>query len=386
MYRCADCGHFLKALKIRRALRDNERMRTQLQRFQEALKTHEIDGAVIAAPEALSSVNLRYLSGFTGSSAFLLITPHQAWILTDFRYVEQVRKEAPDFELVRHKPNVSESIADLCAAHGIKRLGFEADKLPVTMWQAWTDAVPVTWAPLNGMVEALRLIKTPEEILEIRTAARVAGEALMVTLPGMVGKRELDVALELEWAMRQGGADAVAFSTIVASGERGSMPHGRASERVIQPGELVTIDFGARLHGYHSDETVTVATGPVSDELAHIFAVVAAAQTAGIAVVRAGAKSHEVDAAARAVIDQAGYSEYFGHGTGHGIGLDVHEAPYAHPFRTGTDQVLESGMTITVEPGIYLPGIGGVRIEDTLVVTEGGAERLTTVPKEFRMV
>ncbi len=367
-------------------VRDNEGMRTQLERFQEALSGRELDGAIIAAPEALSSVNLRYLSGFTGSSAFLVIAPTKAWILTDFRYVEQAQKEAPDFELVRHRPKVSESIAELLRQESMRRVGFEADKLPVAMFQAWSDAFGVTLQPLDGLVEHLRLIKTDWEIDAIRTAAKVAGEALTGVISGLVGKRENDIALELEWAMRQGGAEAVAFATIVASGERGSMPHGLPTHRAVQTGELVTIDFGARIHGYHSDETVTLATGPVSDELAHIFAVVAKAQKAGVRAVRPGVKSHEVDAAARAVIDEAGYGEHFGHGTGHGIGLEVHEAPFAHPMRPGMDHVLESGMTITVEPGIYLPGKGGVRIEDTLVVTDTGAEYLTRVPKEFRIV
>lgn len=367
-------------------VRDNDGMRTPLARFQEALSRREFDGAIIAAPEALSSVNLRYLSGFTGSSAFLVITPTKAWILTDFRYVEQAQKEAPNFELVRHRPKVSESIAEILRQESMRRVGFEADKLPVALFQAWTDAFAATLKPLDGLIEQLRLIKTDSEIDAIRAAAKVAGEALTGVIPGLAGKRENDIALELEWAMRQGGAEAVAFSTIVASGERGSMPHGRPTQRVIQKGELVTIDFGARVNGYHSDETVTLATGPVSDELAHIFAIVAKAQKAGIGAVRPGAKSHEVDAAARTVIEDAGYGEYFGHGTGHGIGLEVHEAPFAHPLRPGTDQVLEAGMTITVEPGIYLPGKGGVRIEDTLVVTDTGAEYLTRVPKEFRTV
>lgn len=362
-------------------------MRTQLKRFQEALKRRHLDGAVIAAPETLSSVNLRYLSGFSGSSAFLVIAQERAWILTDFRYLEQAEHQAPDFELVSQKSEVSVSIAQICIQQHIRRLGFEADKVPLKMWQGWNSTIPVVWEPLDQLVEQLRVVKTTDEIALISRAADIAGAALQDILPHIVGQRELDVALELELAMRRRGVEALAFETIVASGERGSMPHGHPTERVIQPGELVTIDFGARVDGYHSDETVTVATGPVSDELAQVFDVVRTAQTAGIAAVKPGVLSHQVDKAARDVIERAGFGECFGHGTGHGVGLEVHEGPYAHALRPGSDDVvLEPGMTITVEPGIYVPGKGGVRLEDTLVVTESGCKCLTTQPKHFRTV
>lgn len=362
-------------------------MRTALMRFQEALKSRQLDGAVIAAPESLSSVNLRYLSGFTGSSAYLVISRDKAWILTDFRYLEQAQMEASDFEVVRHAPQVRETIADICRRHAIHHLGFEADRVPYQMWQGWNDAVPVVWRPLDQMVEGLRVVKSTEEIDLIREAARVAGEALLEVLPALVGKREVDIALDLEMAMRRRGAEALAFPTIVASGERGAMPHAHPTARVIRADELVTIDFGARVEGYNSDETVTVATGRVSRTLRHIFEVVKTAQEAGIAHVKAGARSSDVDAAARRVIADAGYGEAFGHGTGHGVGLEVHEDPYAFHVRSdNAGPILEPGMTITVEPGIYLPGVGGVRLEDTLVITEDGYERLTTIPKHFRVV
>lgn len=365
----------------------NEGMRQSLIRFREALVARRLDGAVIAAPETLSPVNLRYLSGFTGSSAYLLISPDRAWILTDFRYVEQAGREAPDYELMRHKPRVVDTLADLSVKHQIHRIGFEADKLPVDLWRQWAGEVPAVWEPLNGLVETLRLVKTPEEIARLKTAASIAGAALMEILPTIVGKTEHQVALDLEMAMRRRGAESVAFSTIVASGERGSMPHAHPTHRVIERGELVTIDFGAKVDGYHSDETVTVATGHVSDALRDIFALVERAQAAGIAAVRPGSQAHHVDGAARTVIDAAGYAENFGHGTGHGVGLQVHEDPYARPHRPdATDWVLEPGMTLTVEPGIYVPGLGGVRLEDTLVVTDEGAQRLTAVPKVFHTI
>lgn len=186
-------------------------------------------------------------------------------------------------------------------------------------------------------------------------------------------------------AMRARGAESLGFSTIVASGPRGALPHGHPTDRVIMPGELATIDFGAQFEGYKSDETVTVATGEISDELRQIFDLVANAQQAGIEMAKPGATSREVDRAAREIIESAGYGDAFGHGTGHGVGLDVHEEPYASKS-PAQETVLEPGMTLTVEPGIYLSGIGGVRLEDTLVITESGSERLTTVPKTFRVI
>jgi Xaa-Pro aminopeptidase/Xaa-Pro dipeptidase len=236
------------------------------------------------------------------------------------------------------------------------------------------------------MVEKLRLVKYPNEIEAIRSAARIAGESLMEVLTNIVGRREVDLALDLEMAMRRRGAESLGFSTIIGSGERGALPHAHPTDRVIQSGELVTIDFGAQVNGYKSDETLTVATGAaVSEELRHVWNVVAQAQLAGIAAAKPGATSRDVDTAVRTIISDAGYGDAFGHGTGHGVGLDIHENPFASQ-NPKQEQVLEAGMTITVEPGIYIPGLGGARLEDTLVITENGAQRLTIVPKHFQVV
>ncbi|MCY0899284.1 MAG: Xaa-Pro peptidase family protein [Firmicutes bacterium] len=359
--------------------------RTALARFQERLTAEGLDGALIAAPEALSSTNLRYLSGFTGSSAYLLITPAHAWLLTDFRYLEQARIESPAYDVIRQGKRVADTVADLCQSAHVARLGFEADKVPYAMWKGWRERIPVIWRPLNQLVEKLRVVKSDEEIQYIRQAAHIADEALREVLPTAVGRSERDLALALEWAMRRRGAESLAFDTIVAAGERGAWPHARPSDRIIQPGELLTIDFGAQFHGYKSDETVTVATGSLSPELRRLVEIVAEAQAEGIEAVRPGNTARAVDAAARAVIEKAGYAEAFGHGTGHGVGLDIHEAPYASPD-PANDVTLEPGMTLTVEPGIYLPGVGGCRLEDTLVITETGAERLTEWPKTFQIL
>lgn len=359
-------------------------MRGALARFQAAIKSKHLSGALVAAPEELSSTNLRYLSGFSGSSAYLLITPDHAWILTDFRYLDQAKEECPDFTVVRHTTPVAETLSGLCREQGIFTLGWEADKVPYQMWEQWNATVPVVWKPLDRLIESQRIIKDDDEIARLAQAARIAGESLQAILPGLVGRREIDLAIDLEVEMRRRGAEALGFSTIVGAGERGALPHAHPSQRVIGAGELVTIDFGAQVDGYKSDETITVATGEITPELRKIWDVVAEAQRRGIAQVKPGNTSRQVDSAVRDYIREQGYGEHFGHGTGHGVGLDIHEEPFASQ-NPQQDRTLEAGMTITVEPGIYLAGIGGVRLEDTLLVTEQGAERLTIVPKHFQV-
>lgn len=356
-----------------------------LKRFQQELAERGLDAALLAAPETESPVNVRYLSGFTGSSSYLVIGREAAWLLTDFRYTEQAAREAPDFTVVQHTRPYLGSIEELVKHHGWTHLGFEADKVPYAVFREWEAAIAADWAPLGGLVERLRLVKAPEELKAIARAASIADRALAEVLPGIAGRPERDVALDLEMAMRRHGAERLAFDTIVASGVRGSLPHGHPTDKVIEPGELVTIDFGAHVSGYHSDETVTVGVGPVSSRQREIFDLVHRAQAAGIAAVRPGVRVSEVDHAARSIIAEAGYGEAFGHGLGHGVGLQVHEDPYASPT-PGRDYVLEAGMTITVEPGIYLPGFGGVRLEDTLAVTETGHEYLTGFSKEWQEV
>ncbi len=352
-------------------------------RLQAKLRERGLDAALFAAPEQLPSTNTRYLSGFSGSSCYLLVGTTSAYLLTDFRYTEQAKKEAPDFEIVRHGVPYVQALRELQEGQGFRRIGFEADKVPVSMFQEWQDHLSsAEFEPLRGLVEEMRLVKTAAEVQAIRRAAEVADRALLSVISTLKGRRERDVAVDLEVAMRREGADALAFPTIVVSGSRGSLPHGQPSPKVIEAGELVTIDFGARINGYHSDETVTVGVGQLSAELRSLFDIVSEAQQRGIAQVRPGASSRDVDQACRDHIDRAGYGEQFGHGTGHGVGLEVHEAPFASP--RGREWVLAPGMTITVEPGIYIPGIGGVRLEDTLVVTETGAERLTGFPKRWQ--
>lgn len=359
----------------------------ELGRLRERLAERGLDAFFVAGPETLPRVNLRYLSGFTGSSAYLLVTDRHAWLLTDFRYVEQAQGEAAAFEVRQHDRPYLKTVAALVEEAGLRRIGFEADKVPVRMWREWQDALPaVEWVDAGGLVEELRIVKTPDEVEAIRRAAAVADRALESLLPRLAGQTERAWARALETAMREAGAERLAFPTIVASGPRGSLPHAQPTDRLIEPGDLVTIDFGAVVDGYNSDETVTVMVGaPREARQREIFEIVRAAQAAGLAAVRPGTYASRVDEAARAVIRDAGFGPAFGHSTGHGVGLEVHEAPTL-ASQPALDRVLEPGMVVTVEPGIYLPGWGGVRLEDTVVVTESGYERLTRIPKDWRTV
>ncbi len=338
--------------------------------------------------------NLRYLSGFTGSDGALLVTADgQGSFLTDSRYDTQAGQETRDVSVTVYKRKL-EGVAEAIRSAGAKRVGFEAAAMPYEMVESLrgllaalkTGGGPdVALEPVPGeAMWPLRIRKDAEELERLRKAIAIAAESLAHTL-GLAreGVREVELALELEFAMRRRGAERIAFDTIVASGVRSALPHGRASEKRLLAGEFLTIDYGARYQGYNSDETWTGIVGEPTTEQRKIFGIVKEAHDAGIAAVRPGVKASEVDAAARRIIDAAGYGRYFGHGTGHGIGLAVHEAPAVN---TTGSIVLEPGMVITVEPGIYLPGWGGVRLEDMVLVTETGGEVITRTSKELRSV
>jgi Xaa-Pro aminopeptidase len=262
------------------------------------------------------------------------------------------------------------------------RVGFEAAHTTVADFKTLSDKLAqVELVALSGDLDQIRSCKDQEEIERLQAVASLASDALMVVLPRLVaGVSEREIARELEFEMLRQGADGRAFDFIVASGERGAMPHGRASDKLICPGELVTIDFGAIKDGYHSDETVTVALGRPDERGQEIYRIVKEAHDRAVASVRPGIACRDLDAVARECIRDQGYSDYFGHGLGHGVGLDIHEKPVVSPR---SEAVVEEGMVFTIEPGIYIPGFGGVRIEDTVVVTNNGCRSLTQVPKEL---
>ncbi len=337
------------------------------------IAAQDLTAVVIAKPE-----NRRYFSGFTGSSGLLLVSAATAKLITDFRYIEQANRQAPDFTVVRHGSDMYETLAAEVKALGGERVGFESDFAPWDEYRKMNEFIGKL-VPLH--LDKLRMIKDEAELDALRVAVCLADAAfdhiLTYIKPGV---SERDIALELEFFMRKNGAEKAAFDIIVASGPRSALPHGRAGAKRIAAGEFVTMDFGAVYEGYHSDITRTVVVGKASSRQREIYDLVRAAQQAGLDAVAAGRSGSEVDAAARRVIGDAGYGEFFGHGLGHGVGLAIHEEPRLSPVG---DVVLAPNMTVTVEPGVYLPDWGGVRIEDTVVVTAGGVQVLTASSKEL---
>jgi Xaa-Pro aminopeptidase len=332
-------------------------------------------------------VNVRYLTGFTGSAGLLLVLPDEVVFTTDGRYrdqaAEQLREAGVDAR-VEVRPTVSGQYEALtAAAQGISRLGLEADSVTWAQQRRFASDVfgGAELVATQGVVEELRRVKDAGEIERIAEAARIADEALAAVLP-LLGQEvtEREVALGLDYEMRRLGADGSSFPTIVGSGPNGAKPHARPSERRVQPGELVVIDFGAIVDGYCSDMTRTFCVGePDEDVLLRMVATVKESQREGVAAVKAGVSARQVDETCRAVIADAGWGDAFIHGTGHGVGLEIHEAPRV---ASTSDDVLAAGHVVTVEPGVYLAEHGGVRIEDTVVVTDDGCTVLTNAPKE----
>jgi Xaa-Pro aminopeptidase len=332
----------------------------------------------------LNLCNIRYLSGFTGSDGALLIDRVGGTFLTDSRYTVQAGQEVAPFPTREYRGKL-DGVTALIREMGVERLGFEAEHLSVALFNALADAVPeVELVPIGMDLETLRQCKDPGEIQLLAHSAALASLALMEIRDEIrSGVTERNVALALEFAMKRAGAEEKAFDFIVASGVRGALPHGRASDKRIVAGELVTIDFGAVYQGYYSDETVTLAVGTPDDRQREVYGIVKEAHDLALAAVKPGVNFRELDAIARDFIAAQGYGDYFGHGLGHGVGLEVHEKPVVSPR---SDGVVEAGMVFTIEPGIYIPDWGGVRIEDTVVVTEDGYQLLTLSPKELQVL
>ena len=358
-------------------------MKTRLDRCRDLLEALHVDGVLVSDP-----FDVRFLSGFRGDDAMLVIGADVALLCTDSRFWEQVREEVTGFELSKVTTTGLLARSAEAAADGLgagARLGYQGAHLSYAAFRQLRRRHEGGLRDVGQRVTRLRAVKDEAEVAAMRRAAAVTDEALgVVAKRGLVGRSERDVAWDLQAEYHRLGAEGEAFGAIVATGDHGAQAHALPGERVIRAGELVVVDTGARVDGYCSDITRTFAAGRPGDELRRIYDVVLAAQLAGLAAVRPGAHgSRDVDAAARAVIDEAGYGERFGHGTGHGVGLEVHEAPALG--RTRGDR-LEAGMVCTVEPGIYVEGLAGVRIEDTVLVTASGGERLTMYPKELQVV
>lgn len=346
----------------------------RLSRLRDRMRTAEIDGLVVSSPS-----NIFYLSAFRGSSGAVLVTGQRLLLFSDFRYRLQAREEAPQFEFVEAPKRLLARVGETAGEDGLQRLGYDPAHLTCEMRDELAEGTPdLDLAPAEGLVETLRSVKSADEIDRIAAAAALADKALthMIALlrPGAI---EREIALEGEFLMRRQGAEAAAFDVIVASGPRSALPHAETTDRELRPGDLVVIDIGAKVSGYCSDMTRTFAVQSAPKTAQDIYGIVYGAQRAAAAGVHAGAVCGNVDSIARSIIEEAGHSDDFGHGLGHGVGIEVHEAP-----RLAKDQeaALVAGNVVTVEPGIYVDGFGGVRLEDLLVVRDEGADTITGSP------
>ena len=330
----------------------------------------------------LDPANLAYLCGFSGTDGVLIVTRGTSCFLTDSRYTTQAREQVGAGEVREYADKVS-GVLEWLRQAGISQAGFEAATLPYATVMRLKDGAPdIQWVPLDQELKPLRGGKDAAELDALERAASLNAAALGEVLPCLTpGTSERNFALELEFALKRRGGEEKAFDFIVASGQRGAMPHGVASGKLLAPGDLVTIDFGTRVQGYHSDETVTLALGAVSAHQRRVFDTVLAAHDRAIDGIRPGIPLRDIDAMARSYIVDQGFGDFFGHGLGHGVGLEVHEFPVVSPR---SETLAEEGMVFTVEPGIYIPGDCGVRIEDMVVVTADGCRLLTQFPKQFR--
>lgn len=328
--------------------------------------------------------NIRYLSGFTGSEGTLVLSPSAGWFLTDSRYTSQAVAQVQGAQVIEFA-NRLDSLVSVVKESGAASIAFEAGHMSVQAFRDLESRLPgIRFVPADSELTLLRAVKDAEELKTLARVAEIASQSLLQILPLVKpGAVESELAWALEVAMRERGAEGKSFDFIVASGERGALPHGRASEKRLAAGELVTFDYGALFEGYCSDETATVSLGEPDSRQREVYETVRVAQQLAIEAVRPGVSFKDVDAKARDYIASKGFGQYFGHGLGHGIGIDIHEPPTASPRST---QVIEEGMVFTVEPGIYIPGFGGVRIEDSVVVESDGCRRITQVPKQLMTV
>jgi len=364
----------------------------RIDRLRARLPGAGIDGAPVDALVVTTPANIRWLTGFSGSAGVLCVTADRALLTSDGRYrtqsVEQLAAAGVGDEVSVTIGGIADQRRSVVELLGpAATVGLEADQVSWSAQRSWDELLPsASLAPTRGLVEALRVVKDAGEVVRMERAAAIADAALAAVLPVLTAGpvTEAGFAAALDHAMRERGAEESAFETIVASGPNSAKPHARPGDRVIRDGDPVVVDFGAVFDGYRSDMTRTfVVGGEPAGELARVFAVVAEAQRDGVAAVRPGVAAGDVDRTCRAVIEEAGWLDRFEHGTGHGVGLDIHEAP---SVGQGSTAILEPGAVVTVEPGVYLPGTGGVRIEDTLVVTDGGSRPLTLFPKEVAVM
>jgi Xaa-Pro aminopeptidase len=353
----------------------------RLQKLRTSLAEKRLDALLLSQPE-----NLRYLSGFTGSSGWLLISGQNVILATDFLYMEQAKDESPDFEIIRTKQELRDWLPGLVSDLGWHKLGFETNSTSYEFYHKLSEAIKARQAnlelvPTTGIVEQLRSIKEPEELGFIKKAVELVDavfeQAKAIIRPGITEK---EAAWEIEKILRQEGSEGMPFEIIVASGPNSALPHARPTEKIIRSNEPVLIDMGARISGYCSDFSRTLLLGKADKTLQKIYNIALKAQTTAIEGVESGMDASQADRLARSVVEQAGYGDAFGHGLGHGVGLAVHEFPTLGPSSSDS---LADGMVFTIEPGIYLAGQGGIRIEDMVVLENGKAKVLSKAKKDL---
>ena len=351
----------------------------RIEKLRQALGERELDGIFISQPD-----NRRYLSGFDGSSGFLMVTPQDKILATDFRYTVQAKNQAPDYEIFPVTNDISHWFPGLAVGVNIKRLGFEAGHISFALHQQLCDILnkgksQLKLIPVDGMIESIRAIKEPEEIELITRAAGITDAAIAdiedKIQPGMT---ETEIAWEIEKFIRERGSETTPFDIIVASGPNSALPHARPSTRATKTGEPIMIDIGASIEGYGSDLSRTICLGTPDDTFKKLYDIVLGAQLAAINIINEGMTGGEADSMARVVIEEAGYGEAFGHGLGHGVGLAPHEPPRLGP---NSSDRLSNDMVFTIEPGIYLEGWGGVRIEDLVVMEKGKVRAISKAKK-----
>lgn len=354
--------------------------KVRLQRLRDAMSRRNLEALLVT-----NAYNRRYMTGFTGTSGYVVITAARAILLTDFRYTDQAAAQVKEFEIIMHDPKPINTIRQLLKKLNVRKLGIEQNDMTYGMYLSYKQQLEdVELVPTEHLVEQLRVVKDTGELRIMQEAAQLADEAFKHILTRIrPGVRERDLSSELEYFMRMNGATSSSFDTIVASGERSALPHGVASDKVLQSGDFVTLDFGAYYKGYCSDLTRTVVLGQPSERHKEIYNIVLEAQLHALSGIKPGITGKAADSLAREVIKQYGYGDYFGHGTGHGLGMEIHESPR---LSQSSEAVLEPGMVVTVEPGIYIAGFGGVRIEDDIVITDAGNHILTHSPKQLLVI
>ncbi|HHU74044.1 MAG TPA: aminopeptidase P family protein [Clostridiales bacterium] len=347
-------------------------------KVQELLKNLDLDAVLVSNPN-----NLRYVSGFAGETGYLYISQNRHAVITDFRYTIQAEMEAEGYEIITiGNGGYVEAINDMLISENIENLGFEAEDMLYSTFQTFKENLKVkNFQPIGNEITRMRRIKTANELEFIRKAEAIGDQVFMEMLdyikPGMT---ELEIAARIEYLLKMNGAQALSFSSIVASGFNSSMPHAVPTEKKVMVGDFLTMDFGCVYEGYCSDMTRTIVIGKASEEQKKVYQTVLEAQEAALAFIKAGYQGKEIDKVARDIIYKAGYEGCFGHGLGHSVGLHIHENPRLSPME---EEIIEAGMAVTVEPGIYMKGFGGVRIEDLVAVTEEGCVNFTNSAKEL---